>query len=58
MATSIKHDQDLRNYFQQEALDSWKRYQETGLHLTGKEVRDWLNDWHNSYNKEIPLCHK
>jgi predicted transcriptional regulator len=29
--------------FKQDALNSWVQHQETGRHLTGKEMRTWLN---------------
>lgn len=31
--------------FKQEAKASWAAHQETGRHLTGREVRAWLNAW-------------
>ncbi|MEM9103758.1 MAG: CopG family ribbon-helix-helix protein [Pseudomonadota bacterium] len=37
--------EEAKESFKQEALASWKVYQETGRHLTGKEVRDWLKTW-------------
>jgi len=42
----------------QEALTSWKSYQETGRHLAGQEVGDWLNTWGTDEEKEIPPCHE
>jgi predicted transcriptional regulator len=44
--------------FTQEALASWKNYQETGLHVTIEEVFDWLNTWGTTSEKEAPVCHK
>ena len=29
--------------FKQEALASWDTYEVTGQHLTGQEIRNWLN---------------
>ncbi len=37
--------EEARASFKQEALASWTAYQETGRHLTGQEVRTWLNTW-------------
>lgn len=34
-----------RKSFKREALASWAAYKETGRHLTGQEVRTWLNAW-------------
>ena len=44
--------------FKQEALASWIAYQETGRHLTGQEVRDWLNSWGTEKETKIPKCHE
>ncbi|MCL2022447.1 MAG: CopG family ribbon-helix-helix protein [Betaproteobacteria bacterium] len=37
--------EEARENFRQEALASWKAYQETGRHLTGEEARSWLKTW-------------
>ena len=50
--------EEARESFKQEALASWKAYQETGQHLTGPEVRDWLNTWGSDKETKIPKCHK
>ncbi len=44
--------------FEEEALAAWEHYQETGLHLSLKEVRDWLATWGAPSEKEAPKCHK
>ena len=57
----------IRNYigketaqedFKHEALKSWENYQETGLHLTGKEVQDWLSRWGTDKETTVPECHE
>ena len=50
--------EEKRESFKQEALASWKMYQETGQHLTSQEVRSWLNTWGTDRETEIPACHK
>lgn len=50
--------EEAKESFRQEALASWKAYQETGRHLTGQEVRDWLNTWGTDKEAEIPPCHE
>lgn len=50
--------EESRESFKQEALDSWERYQETGLHVTGQEAREWLNRWGTDTESEIPPCHE
>jgi predicted transcriptional regulator len=50
--------EEAREKFKQAALLSWKNFHETGLHLTHKEVCDWLDLWGTNKEKEIPKCHK
>ncbi len=50
--------EEARENFKQEALASWAAYQETGLHLTGQEVRAWLNTWGTDDDKAVPECHE
>jgi predicted transcriptional regulator len=44
--------------FKQEALASWTAYKETGRHLTGQEIRNWLKTWGTDEENEIPPCHE
>ena len=50
--------EEAQESFKQEALDSWREYQETGLHLTGDEVKTWLRGWGTEAETDIPECHK
>ncbi len=50
--------EEARESFQQEALASWTAYQETGRHLTGQEVRSWLNTWGTDAETPVPECHE
>jgi predicted transcriptional regulator len=50
--------EEARESFKQEAVVSWAAYQETGLHLTGQEVRDWLNNWGTDTETATPECHE
>ncbi|MCL2658811.1 MAG: CopG family ribbon-helix-helix protein [Betaproteobacteria bacterium] len=50
--------EEARESFKQEALASWAAYQETGRHLTGQEVRSWLNTWGTSEERPVPECHE
>lgn len=50
--------EETRESFKQEALASWAAYQETGRHLTGQEVRAWLNTWGTDEEKAMPECHE
>ena len=50
--------EEARESFKQEAMTSWTAYQETGQHLTGQEVRDWLKTWGTDKETDIPQCHE
>ena len=50
--------EEAKENFKNEALNSWAAYQETGRHLTGQEVRSWLNTWGTSEEKEGSECHE
>ena len=50
--------EEARERFKQEALASWVAYRETGRHLTGQEVHDWLNTWGTDKETEVPPCHE
>lgn len=49
---------EARDSFIQEAEESWAEYQDTGLHLTGQEVRDWLKTWGTAGETDAPECHE
>lgn len=42
----------------EEALASWASYKETGRHLTGEEVRAWLDTWGTDAEGPVPECHE
>ena len=50
--------EEARDSFKREALASWEAYQETGRHLTGQELHDWLRTWGTDQETEIPECHE
>ncbi len=50
--------QEARGSFLQEAMAAWAHYQETGLHLTGEEVIDWLEGNGGNPAGRLPNCHK
>jgi predicted transcriptional regulator len=43
--------------FLQEALESLRDYEETGLHITGDELFAWLDTWGTDPESEPPACH-
>ena len=50
--------EEARESFKQEAMASWRAFQETGQHLTGQEARDWLKTWGTDKETDIPRCHE
>lgn len=50
--------EEAKERFKQEALASWTAYKETGQHLTGEEVQEWLDRWGTDNETAIPQCHK
>lgn len=50
--------EEARESFKQDALASWGAYKESGRHLTGHEVRTWLNAWGSEDEKVVPECHR
>ena len=50
--------EEAKEHFRQEAVSSWKSYQETGRHLTGQEVRSRLNTCGTEKDLGIPPCHE
>ncbi|GLS22542.1 CopG family transcriptional regulator [Labrys miyagiensis] len=60
MREAIRHYVDCeeaRESFRREALASWEEYRDTGQHLTGDELREWLRLWGTHEETEIPTCH-
>jgi predicted transcriptional regulator len=46
-----------REQLRQDALAAWDDYQSTGLHLTGREVDNWLTKLGAGKRAAIPKCH-
>jgi len=38
-------------------IHTWTAYKETCRHLTGAEVRGWLNTWGTNEESVVPECH-
>ena len=49
--------EEARSSFAKEAMAAWTHYKETGLHLTGEEVDDWLKTWGTDDETDAPECH-
>ncbi len=50
--------EEARESFKQEASASWAEHQETGLHLTGREVAEWLGSWGRPGRRKTPKWHE
>lgn len=50
--------EQARETLKQEALKAWEHYQETGLHVTGQELKTWLSTWGTENELEAPQCHE
>ena len=50
--------EEARASFRAEAMNAWKAYRESGLHLTGAEVREWLGKWGTESETGAPECHE
>jgi len=48
---------ELRAQFLKDAEESWRDYQETGLHLTGEEVNEWLRRRARGERVKMPEPH-
>ena len=49
--------EEARESFRQDAREAWTEFQETGRHLTGQEVQDWLRTWGTDAETDLPECH-
>jgi predicted transcriptional regulator len=49
--------EEARESFRNEALEAWAAFQETGQHVTGGEVSDWLKTWGMPDETDIVECH-
>ena len=50
--------EEARESFKREAVASWASFKENGRHLSGQEVRTWLNTWGTSDERAVPECHE
>ena len=50
--------EEKREALRQATLVAWQEYQETGLHVTGDEAHDWLNQLAEGQDAEPPPCHR
>ena len=48
---------EKREAWRREGVAAWEEYRRTGLHLTGREVMDWLARTAAGDHPEMPECH-
>lgn len=49
--------EEKRASFDRATEESWRHFEETGLHLTGEEVFAWMDTWGTDEESEPPACH-
>lgn len=49
--------EEQREALRQSGIAAWEEYQRTGLHLTGDEVRGWIDQVRQGKKAPIPKCH-
>jgi len=49
--------EEARDRFSEVAEESWRHYQETGLHITGEELFAWMETWGTEDETDPPECH-
>ncbi|WP_375450067.1 CopG family ribbon-helix-helix protein [uncultured Devosia sp.] len=49
--------EEARRSFIADAEESWRHFQETGLHVTGEEMDAWLSSWGTDEELDAPECH-
>jgi predicted transcriptional regulator len=47
-----------RESFRKDAIRAWEEYKDTGLHITGTEIEEWLDTWGTEKEKDVPECHQ
>ena len=55
---TLEREEDEEEAFYREALRAEQEYLETGLHLTGPEVRAWLKRLKTAPKTPPPPCHR
>lgn len=46
-----------REAWRREGLEALEQYEQTGLHLTGDEVREWVAKNREETRESLPKCH-
>lgn len=49
--------EEQREALRQDGIAAWEEFQRTGLHLTGDEVRGWIDQIRQGKKVPMPKCH-
>lgn len=49
--------EEKREAWRKEGIEAWEEYQKTGLHLTNREVVDWMDKIIAGEKAQMPKCH-
>jgi predicted transcriptional regulator len=49
--------EEKRESLRQAGITAWEEYRRTGLHLTGAEVRGWIDQIRQGKKVPMPKCH-
>ena len=50
--------EDNREAFNFDTVNAWNDYQQTGLHATAADVKNWLASWGSDNELSAPVCHR
>lgn len=56
--TQYLEREEKREALRQDAINAWKEYQSTGMHVGAEEVTAWLETWGEDNEQSAPVCHK
>jgi len=48
--------EEAKDRFNQDALQAWQNFQETGVYVAGDEVLDWVESWGADHELDLPKC--
>ena len=49
--------EEKREAWRKEGMEAWEEYQKTGLHLTNREVVEWMDKIIAGEKATMPKCH-
>lgn len=49
--------EEAKERFNQDALQAWQNFQETGVYIAGDDVLAWVESWGSDQELAPPKCH-